>query len=102
MSIYELVILGGAAASERDQLTRTISSMMNAFGLAAETNITFRDGATVGERDIHSATVAVYFGGGLQVDTDITRDLVRASIPVIPTVAASQDFGGIRRVPRHP
>jgi len=93
MSMYELAILGGAALGERDRLTQTISDMVDAFGLAIGTEVTLRDGATVGERDIHSATATVYFGGALHVDTDIARDLVRASIPVIPTVAAGEDFG---------
>ena len=52
-----------------------------------------RVGNSFDEREKHAATAAAYFGGPVQADQDLTRRAVSSSLPVIPTVPATGDFG---------
>lgn len=92
MSHYELAILGHATPDERSRLTRTIEGMVDVFGLAVGTDVVIRDAHTISVRDVKAATAAAYFGGSPQADVAVTRELVRASLPVIPTVPAGTNF----------
>ena len=92
MSLYELAILGSPAAGEREALTATLRGMIQDFGLALGDNVLIHDGETVSSRDKRAAFAAAYFGAQTATDIEATRELVRASAPVIPTVAASGDF----------
>lgn len=93
MSVYELGILGDAFAAERRALSDTIGRMVSDFGLTVGGEVILHDGATVGGRDKHAAFAAVYFGGPNQADIDAAREVARSSVPIIPTVAATGDFG---------
>lgn len=92
MSIYELAIVGDATPDERTRLTRTLTDMVNAFGLAVGRDVMVRDAEMLGERDIRAATAAAYFGGANHADTDAARELIRVSVPIVPTVSSSADF----------
>lgn len=93
MSLYELAIIGDATSDERARLKKTLTEMVSAFELVVGRDVIVRDGDDVEARDIRAATVAVYFGGANQPDIEVARGLVRASVPVIPTISATADFG---------
>jgi hypothetical protein len=93
VSLYELAILGDVTVEERARLTQTITEMVREFGLALGSDVMLRDGKGVGDRRLHAAMAAAYFGRTTQPDVQTARDLVRASQPVIPTVSAAADFG---------
>lgn len=93
MSLYEIAILGSVSPENRDTLTETIRGMIEDFDLAVGQDVFIHDAGTVGQRDKGAAFAAVYFGGTPQVDLDVTRELVRSSAPIIPTIAAGANFG---------
>lgn len=93
MSLYELAILGGAAPHEREALTASLGGMIDDFGLVLGQDVVVHDGASVGGRDKHAAFAAVYFGGADLADAEVAEALMRASAPLIPTVARDGDFG---------
>jgi hypothetical protein len=93
LSVYELAILGDAAAAERRALSDTIGRMVDGFGLTVGAEVILRDGATVGSRDKHAAFAADYFGGPDQADREAAREVGRSSVPIIPTVGPLGDFG---------
>lgn len=93
MSVYEVGILGDATDVERQALAAAVGRMVADFGLTVGTEVILRDGATVGGRDKHAAFAAVYFGGPHHFDVDAAREVARSSVPIIPTVGPSGDFG---------
>ena len=93
MSLYELAILGSATRDERQRLTTALSGLIEDFGLVLGEDVLLHDGATVPVRDKRAAFAAAYFGGADLIDLDPALALVRASAPVIPTVADDGDFG---------
>jgi hypothetical protein len=93
VSIYELAILGAASLEEREGLTNTIRKMVADFGFGLGSEVVIHDAATVVERDKHAAFAAAYFGGAKHLDVEVAREIVGASAPVIPTVAAGGEFG---------
>lgn len=92
MSLYELAILGSPTGEERETLTKTLQVMVEDFGLALGADVLVHDGATVSGRDKRAAFAAAFFGATAFADLEAARELVRASAPVIPTVAADGDF----------
>ena len=97
MSLYELAILGNVEPGERETLTASVRGVIEDFGLALGDDVLVRDGCTVALRNKRAASAAVYFGGPDATDIEAAQELVRASVPLIPTVAADGDFG--RQVP---
>lgn len=93
MSLYELAILGGATLHEREALTASLRGMIDDFGLVLGEDVVVHDGASVGQRDKHAAFAAVFFGRADPADVEVGEALMRASVPLIPTVAADGDFG---------
>ena len=93
MSLYELAILGSATPAERATLTATLRGMIDDFGLVVGEDVLVHDGASVGARDKRAAFAGVYFGGAEAADAGVAETLMRASAPLIPTVAAHGDFG---------
>lgn len=93
MSLYELAILGGAASHEREALTASLRGMIEDFGLIFGQDVVVHDGASVGGRDKRVAFAAVFFGGADRVDVEMAEALIRASAPLVPTVASDGDFG---------
>jgi hypothetical protein len=93
MSIYELAVLGDLTELERTTLSQTLSAMVEDFGLGLGSEIVLRDGASVGARDKHAAFAAAYFGGAAKADAEVARELVDASMPIIPVVRPKADFG---------
>lgn len=93
MSVYEIGILGDASVKERDALVGTIERMVGEFGLRVGAEVILHDGATINGRDKHAAFAAAYFGGPNQTDAAAARDLAKASVPIIPTISQSGDFG---------
>lgn len=93
MSLYELAILGGAAPHEREALTASLRGMIEDFGLIFGQDVVVHDDASVGGRDKRVAFAAVFFGGADHVDVEMAEELMRASSPLIPTVASDGDFG---------
>jgi len=93
MSVYELAILGNATTDDRGRLIETLRTLVAEFDLVLDVDVVIHDGRTVGNRDDAVAFAAAYFGGNGTGDEGPARDLVRASVPVIPTVAADEDFG---------
>jgi hypothetical protein len=93
MSLYELAILGSVTPVDRATLTATIRTMIEDFGLVLGDDVLLHDGVGVQRRDTRAAFAAAYFGGSSFGDLDVARDLVAASAPVIPTIAADDDFG---------
>ena len=94
MSLYELAILGSPTGVERETLTATLRGMVEEFGLALGVDVLVHDGTTVSGRDKRAAFAAAFFGALALADLKAARELVRASAPVIPTIAADGDFGG--------
>ena len=94
MSLYELAILGSPTGVERETLTETLEGMVEEFGLALGVDVLVHDGTTVSGRDKRAAFAAAFFGAPALADLKAARELVRASAPVIPTIAADGDFGG--------
>jgi hypothetical protein len=92
MSFYELAILGSASPEQRRTLTETIGSMIGDFGLTIGSDVVIHDAASVAGRDKHAAFAAVYFGGLAHDDVPAARAIVKASLPVIPTVDSTGDF----------
>jgi len=92
MGLYELAILGSVSPDDRATLTSTIGAMTKEFGLALDVDILIHDGTAARRRDAGAAFAAVYFGGEPPGDLDVTRSLVAASAPVIPTIAADGNF----------
>ena len=95
MSVYELAILGDASVAERQVLTGTIARMVGEFGLAVGTDVIVHDGSTVASRDRRSAFAAAYFGGPKQVDKDVAHEVALSSVPVIPTISQTENFGAL-------
>ncbi|MBD9489938.1 toll/interleukin-1 receptor domain-containing protein [Ensifer sp. ENS11] len=93
MSLYELAILGSPTEKERAVFAATIGEMIADFGLSVGTEVLLHDGQSVRKRDPRNAFAAVYFGGGKERDVDVANELKAASLPIIPTVDHSGDFG---------
>lgn len=93
MSVYEIGILGDASNAERQTLAAAVGELVAEFGLTVGTDVILYDGATVGGRDKHAAFAAAYFGGPHHFDVDAAREVARSSVPIIPTVGPSGDFG---------
>lgn len=92
MSAYELAILGEPTPIERAALVATLTAMVDEFGLALGSDLVLHDAATVTGRDRHAAFAVAYFGSAAGTDAAIVADLMAASMPVIPTIAASGNF----------
>jgi len=92
MSLYELAILGSPSGAELEALTETLRGMVDDFGLTLGADVLIHNGTTVSGRDKRAAFSAVYFGAQALTDLEVTRELVRESAPVIPTVAVDGDF----------
>ncbi len=93
MSVYEIGILGDATVAERQALAAAVGRMVADFGLTVGTEVILHDGTTVSSRDKHAAFAAAYFGGLHHFDVDAAREVARSSVPIIPTVGPSGDFG---------
>ena len=93
VSVYELAILGNASNAERATLGAEIGRMVAEFGLTVGTEIILHDGTTIGRRDKHAAFAAAYFGGLPHADTAAAQEVARSSVPIIPTVSSTGDFG---------
>lgn len=113
MSIYEIGLLGDVTDADRDTLIATITKLIADFDLEIGREVMIRSGDSFGERNGHAATAVAYFGGAAQVDQELARRAVTASLPLIPTIPADGDFGalvpaflqganGIRRRPDDP
>ncbi|MGI6852077.1 toll/interleukin-1 receptor domain-containing protein [Mesorhizobium sp. 1B3] len=95
MSLYELAILGQPTGEERRRLTTTIGEMIADFGLSVGEDILIHDGQSVGGRDRRNAFAAIYFGRAGHPELAQVEELVAASMPVIPTVGHTEDFGAL-------
>ncbi|WP_297799108.1 toll/interleukin-1 receptor domain-containing protein [uncultured Brevundimonas sp.] len=95
MAVYELAILGDVSHADRDQLTNTIASLLVDFELDVGTSVAVRTGEDIAQRDKHASSAAAYFGGDSNKDLDAARALVEASVPVIPTIKAGEDFNSV-------
>jgi len=93
VSVYEIGILGDATVAERQALAAAVGRMVADFGLTVGTEVILHDGTTVSSRDKHAAFAAAYFGGLHHFDVDAAREVARSSVPIIPTVGPSGDFG---------
>jgi len=92
MSIYELLILGNVEVVQRDRLTNTIKEMIDGFGLDEGRDFSIRTGGYTADREIKSATAAAYFGGAQHSDVDVAQSLIRAGVPIIPTIGQGLEF----------
>lgn len=93
MSIYELAILGSVTLEQSETLTNTINGMVSDFDLELGDDVKIHGPDTLGDRDIHAAFSAVFFGGDKIGELDPVRRLVDASLAIIPVVGANGDFG---------
>jgi hypothetical protein len=92
LSLYELALLGGVSQGDRSRLTETLAAMMSDFGLSIPTDIVLHDGNSVTQRDKHAAFAAAYYGDPNHRDAAVAAELLRSSVPVIPTVGPTQNF----------
>lgn len=92
MALYELAVLGDATDAERRKLTELVTALVAEFDLVVGVDVVIRSGADVADRSIHASSAAAYFGGRVDLDADVTRALVEASVPVIPTIRIGQEF----------
>ncbi|MDI7923105.1 toll/interleukin-1 receptor domain-containing protein, partial [Ferirhizobium litorale] len=95
MSLYELAILGQPTGEDRAKLAATIGAMIADFGLSVGKDVLIHDGKSVGGRDRRNAFAAVYFGSPGHPDRAEAEQLLAASLPVIPTVGHTEDFGDL-------
>lgn len=93
MSIYELGILGNPTVEERAALINTIGRMVGDFGLSVDRDVILHNAETVSGRNKHAAFAAVYFGGSNHLDLDVTKEVARTSVPIIPTIGPDGNFG---------
>lgn len=93
MSVYEIGILGDATVAERQALAAAVGRMVADFGLTVGTEVILHDGTTVSSRDKHAAFAAAYFGGPHHSDVVAAREVAQSSVPIIPTVGPSGNFG---------
>lgn len=92
MSLYELAILGEATTADRNCLTQTVAEMVADFGLTIDNDVLIHDASSVGSRDPRAAFTATYFGGDPAKDLQEVRALIRASLPIIPSIGALGSF----------
>jgi hypothetical protein len=92
LSVYEIGILGSLSQADCEALSETLAGLIQEFGLAVGNEVKIRIADEVRERNRHAAFVAAYFGATKQVDVDLARELVRASVPVIPVIGVADDF----------
>jgi len=92
LSLYELAILGNATSAERSRITQTIAEMLADFGLKIDDDVLIHDASTVASRDLRAAFAATYFGGDASKDVEEVKDLVGASLPIIPSVGPEGSF----------
>ncbi|NNU35661.1 toll/interleukin-1 receptor domain-containing protein [Rhizobium sophorae] len=95
MSLYELAILGQPTGEERARLATTIGEMIADFDLSVGEGVLIHDGQSVGGRDRRNAFAAIYFGSAGHPDLAEAQELVAASMPIIPTVGHTEDFGAL-------
>jgi len=95
MSLYELAILGSPSEQEHAALAETIGEMITDFGLTVGSEVLLHDGQSLRTRDPRNAFAAVYFGGDKELDVEVANELKAASLPIIPTVDQSGDFGAL-------
>ena len=92
LSLYELAILGNPSAGERSVLAAELERLVQEFDLHLGSDVVLHDGSTVAGRNRPAAFAATYFGGGSQADLPVALDLIRASLPIIPTVGPNGSF----------
>ena len=92
MALYELAILGAATTDERALLSATIAELVQPFELAIGAEVAIHDAASLDRRDKGSACAAAFFGGLAHSDVEAVEGLLRANVPVIPTVKSGTDF----------
>ena len=95
MSTYEIGLLGDVTDSDRDALVAAMTKLIADFDLEIGRDVMIRVGNSFDERERHAASAAAYFGGAVQADQELTRRAYASSLPVIPTVPAAGDFGGM-------
>jgi hypothetical protein len=93
VSVYELGILSNVFPLEREALASTLARMVGDFGLRVGAEVVLHDGTTVDRRNKHAAFAASYFGGTPHADVDVAQKVAESSVPIIPTVEATGDFG---------
>lgn len=92
MSFYAIAVLGSPTDDQRRQLTATVLDMVDGFGLAFGRDLVFHDAADLDRRDIKASTAAVYFADDDDRDLDQARALLKAGVPIIPTIAPGRKF----------
>lgn len=92
MSIYELAILGAVTPGDRATLTATLADIVSDFGLTLGDDVVVHNADTLSGRHKPAAFACAYFGGNAQQDLEAAQELIRASAPIIPTIAAGADF----------
>jgi len=95
VSTYEIGLLGDVTDSDRDALVAAMTKLIADFDLEIGRDVMIRVGNSFDERERHAASAAAYFGGAVQADQELTRRAYASSLPVIPTVPAAGDFGGM-------
>ena len=100
MSIYELAILGAVTPGDRATLTATLADIVSDFGLTLGDDVVVHNADTLSGRHKPAAFACAYFGGNAQQDLEAAQELIRASAPIIPTIAAGADFTGAGFIPR--
>jgi len=95
VSTYEIGLLGDVTDADRDTLAAAITKLIADFDLEIGRDVMIRVGNSFDEREGHAASAAAYFGGAVQADQELTRRAYASSLPVIPTVPAAGDFGGM-------
>jgi len=95
VSIYEIGLLGDVSNVEREALAGTISSFIADFALEVGHEVTIRIGKDFETRNKHAAGAAAFFGAAGLDGQEVTRRAFDASVPVIPTIPATGDFGAL-------
>lgn len=92
MSTYEIGLLGDVTDADRDTLVAAITKCIADFDLQIDRDVMIRLGSAFDGRDRSAATAAAYFGGAVRADHEVTRRALAASLPVIPTIHAADNF----------
>lgn len=92
MSVYELAILGSVTPDQFGTLKATLGALVSDFDLTLDADVRIHDAESLGDRDIHAAFAAVYFGGDASEGLDAVGELVDSSLPIIPVISAQGNF----------
>ena len=69
-----------------------MGAIVGDFDLMLDSDVRVCHAGNLGDRDIHAAFAAAYFGGDVSKDSDAVSKLVNSSLPIVPVISADGNF----------